>query len=215
MSSPARRPGPRTDLDVPDVIAATAERMFGGSGVDVVSLRAVAREAGVAPAALSYHFPTKDSLVAAVIARRGAAVGEATRAGLLPLTERSGEVSARDVVDAIMAPMVQLLDEDPVGGLHWLKVVNWSALTRSAPLYEDLAVEPGIEALFGLAVERALGERTRATRRRIGIAMFGLVTTLANADLRGYADAVGPDGIDPDFVETLAAYTAAGLCATV
>ena len=43
------RRGPRNDVDVPTMLLDTAERLFGPQSMHEVSLRAVAREAGVAP----------------------------------------------------------------------------------------------------------------------------------------------------------------------
>ena len=45
MTASPRRRGPRVDVDVREALLDTAEELFGTAGVDVVSLRAVAREA--------------------------------------------------------------------------------------------------------------------------------------------------------------------------
>lgn len=46
-----------------------------------MSLRAIAREANVAPRALSYHFATKRSLLEAVVRRRSGLISAASRNG--------------------------------------------------------------------------------------------------------------------------------------
>ncbi len=51
------------------VVVEVAERLSGVQGPEAVSLRSVAREAGVAPAAASHHFG-KGALIAAVVACR-------------------------------------------------------------------------------------------------------------------------------------------------
>src|SRR5215218_8162477 len=147
MSSPARRPGRRLDLDVPSVLVDTAERVFGEGGVDAVSVRAVARAAGVAPAAVFYHFASKEDLVAAVVERRGPAVS-----------------------DAVLAPLVHVIDSDPVAGLNWMKVVDWLGVTRDSAFYDGMDIEPSINAMFASCVGRATGRRSQRIGRRYGIA---------------------------------------------
>lgn len=213
MTDPARRPGKRSDLDVPVALAEAAERMFGEQGVESVSLRAVAREAGVAPAAIFYHYPTKDDLVGAVVARRGRAVGRRIRDDLAALTDPDA-VSVRDVVGAIVMPIVAEVAADPAGGLNWVKVVAWAATTDISPFHTAIEADPSIDSLFVSALEIAL-RRTRSPeiRRRTGIAVFGMLNALAGADRRGYDNAMTADGLDPAFVETLISFTTAGLAA--
>jgi AcrR family transcriptional regulator len=119
VSATSRRRGPRVDVDVREELLDTAEELFGTAGVEVVSLRAVAREAGVAPAALTHHFPSKRALVEAVVLRRARPVGDGVRARLAALQGR-GDVTARDLVDAVLVPFVEELDREPVGAVRWL-----------------------------------------------------------------------------------------------
>ena len=207
-----RRSGPRIDLDVPSTIVTVAEQMFGETSVDSVSLRAVARQAGVAPAAVTYHFPSKPMLVAAVVDRRGKPVGREIRRRLAAVGAAPAP-TVRDLVDAILLPLVAVLDEDPVGGLHWMKTVARLAVTDHDAFYGSLRVGRDLNELFTDACTVTVGPSNGALLRRSGLAMFGLLTALAGADLTGYGKPIGPDGLDPEFVEQLAAFTAAGLAA--
>jgi AcrR family transcriptional regulator len=212
MTAPrARRPGRRLDLDVPSTLVEIAERMFGEAGVDIVSVRAVAREAGVAPAAVFYHFASKEDLVAAVVERRGPAVSEAMRANLVALSESRAKITVREVIDAVLTPLVHVIDSDPVAGLNWMKVVDWLGVTRDSAFYDGPEIEPGINAMFASLVGRATGRRSQKVGRRYGIAMYGMLHALARVDLYGYGGAIGPAGLDPEWVEQLAAFTAGGL----
>lgn len=211
MTSQARRPGRRLDLDVPSTLVETAERVFGEGGVDAVSVRAVARAAGVAPAAVFYHFATKEDLVAAVVDRRGRAVSEEMRSNLVALAEAREKTTVRDVIDAVLLPLVHVIDDDPEAGLNWMKVVDWLGVTRDAAFYEQEGVEPGITALFATCVRRATGRKSPKIGRRYAIAMYGMLHALARADLYGYGGAVGQTGLDKDWVEQLAVFTAGGL----
>lgn len=210
-----RKPGRRSDLDVPGTIVAVAERMFGEASVDSVSLRAVAREAGVAPAAVSYHFPSKHILVTAVVERRSREVGRQVRDRLLAVAALPSPTT-RDLVDSVLEPLVAVVDADPVGGLHWIKVISRLALTDDPAFYDGIQTGRDLGALFTGASGAALGADGPAVDRRLGLAMFGMLTALAGADLVGYDGAFSSaDGLDPGFVEQLATFTAAGLAAGV
>lgn len=210
--SPSRRPGPRVDVDVPVLLVSTAERMFAEQGIGSVSLRAVAREAGVAPAAVSYHYSSKPALVAAVIARRELQVGQQMRDGLTRLIESEEPVTVRDLVDALMQPFVDLLASEPVTGLHWLKIFSRLALTDDPIFLAGISREPNLPDLFWAASARALPDVDDDVQRRVGLGVYGMITALAGADLTGYGRPLGADGVlDRDFVEQLARFTAAGI----
>ena len=55
-------------------ILAAADRLFYGQGIHAVGVDAVAAEAGISKRTLYNHFPSKDELVAAYLARRGQSV---------------------------------------------------------------------------------------------------------------------------------------------
>src|SRR5437588_7750170 len=95
---PARR-GPRGDVDAKTLIIDTAERMFGDATIDAVSLRAVAREAGLGSRAVPYHFPSKSDLVAAVLRRRSTPLARTFTDRLTDLVHRAESPTVRDVVE--------------------------------------------------------------------------------------------------------------------
>jgi AcrR family transcriptional regulator len=209
VSEPQRRRGPRVDVDVREALLDTAEELFGTAGVEVVSLRAVAREAGVAPAALTHHFPSKRALVEAVILRRGRPVGDEVRRRLTDLQGRS--VVARDLVDAVLVPFVDELNREPVRAVRWLKILVTLALNEDDIVTDELVNEADVTELFLSAAGSAPGLRDAVLGQRAGIAMFSMLTALAGADLGGYGRPIGPGGLDPSYVEQLAVFTSGGL----
>ncbi len=212
-TTPAARPGPRTDLDVRTRLLDVAERLFAANGVGADSLRAIAREAGVSSAAVPYHFATKQALVDGVVARRGEELTRQARDRLAALLERpEGELATRDVVDAVLVPLVAMIDADPDGGLAWVKVVTQLANNRDVA-WADLADGgPSASELFHSAAVRALPRyASTAVQFRLGIAMFSMLGSLAGADQGKPAGKFGPAGLDPVFVEELGRFTAAGL----
>ena len=102
----------------------TAERLFGDHGIDGVSLRAINAAAGVGPAAVHYHFGSKQGLLEAVLLERGSEVLRMVLIRTRQLAARPDPPSARDLVDVIAGPYRALLESDPVRGLHWIKLVS-------------------------------------------------------------------------------------------
>jgi AcrR family transcriptional regulator len=187
----------------------TAEELFGTAGVDVVSLRSVARAAGVAPAALTHHFPSKRALVEAVVLRRGRPVGDAVRERLGGLQGRD-DLATRDLVEAVLLPFVDELDREPVRAVRWLKILVNLALNEDEIVTRELVGDVDVTALF-LNAAQAIPALRGTAAERAGIAMFSMLTALAGADLGGYGKPIGPDGLDPAYVEQLALFTSGGL----
>jgi AcrR family transcriptional regulator len=206
------RRGPRTDIDSRTLIIDTAERMFGDETIDAVSMRAVAREAGLGTRAVTYHFPSRSDLVAAVLKRRLPVVAQATTEGLAALRERRAAPSVREVVETILTPYVNMLREEPRPALRWIKVFNQLALTEDQVWTDEFGAAPTFPELFLAAAARALPEITdEKVQRQTALAMYSMVSMLAGADLAAYGHPLGPHGLDPEWVEQLVIFTSAGL----
>jgi AcrR family transcriptional regulator len=210
VSTIPRRRGPRVDVDVREALLDTAEELFGTAGVEVVSMRAVARAAGVAPAALTHHFPSKRALVEAVVLRRARPVGDGVRTRLRDLQGRD-DLTARDLVDAVLVPFVDELDREPVGGVRWLKILVTLALNEDEIVTRELVNDVDVTELFVGAASSVPRLRDTVVGQRAGIAMFSMLEALAGADLGGYGRPLGADGLDPAYVEQLAVFTSGGL----
>jgi AcrR family transcriptional regulator len=210
-TAPSRR-GPRTDVDTRALIIDTAERMFGDATIDAVSMRAVAREAGLGTRAVTYHFPSKRDLVAAVLHHRLPVVAKATTEGLEALIHRRAAPSVRDVVETILSPYVNMLRAEPRAVLRWIKVFNQLALTEDRIWTDEFGVDPSFPDLFLSATARALPDISdEKVQRRAAIAMYSMITMLASADRAAYGHPLGPKGLDAAWVEQLVIFTAAGL----
>lgn len=211
-SAPARRRGPRTDVDTRTLIIDVAERMFGDATIGAVSLRAVAREAGLGTRAVTYHFPSKRDLVAAIIDRRAPAFTLQTVTGLAALGEQETAPSVRDVVEAILNPFIALLRHDPYGASRWIKVFTQLALTEDQLWSDLLGSDPSITDLFLRAASRAIPDLSDTmVQRRAGIAMYSTITMLASVDRSAYGQPLSDTGLEPDWVEQLVIFTTAGL----
>ena len=100
-----------------------AERLFADHGVAGVSLRAINAEAGLSPAALHYHFGTKNALLEALLDRRMPALME-RRSELLDAVEKGpGPPTSREVMDALIRPLAELLAREGEGGRRYLRML--------------------------------------------------------------------------------------------
>ncbi|WP_458689763.1 TetR/AcrR family transcriptional regulator [Nocardia tengchongensis] len=93
-------------------LIAAAEQLLLTEPYDEVSVRAVCAAAGANPAAVHYHFGSKEALVGALIEDR---LGPLWAEGLAGAS--GGRDSVPAVVDTILAPFVALA-ADPLGRLH-------------------------------------------------------------------------------------------------
>ncbi|MFI6866189.1 TetR/AcrR family transcriptional regulator [Nocardia sp. NPDC050406] len=90
-------------------LLAAAERLLLTERYDDVSVRGICTAAGTNPAAVHYHFGSKEALVAALIEDRLGPVWADRLAAV--------DTSVPAVVDAVIAPFVEL-SADPIGRLH-------------------------------------------------------------------------------------------------
>ncbi|WP_227981843.1 TetR/AcrR family transcriptional regulator [Nocardia spumae] len=128
-------------------LLAAAERLLLTERYDDVSVRAICTAAGANPAAVHYHFGSKEALIAALIEDR---LGPLWAEGLAAATGAEPR-SVPAVVDAVIEPFVGLA-ADPVGRLHlrllaglilrrrpmswqheWFRMESWSRLLPGLP----------------------------------------------------------------------------------
>ena len=88
----------------------TAERLFAEKGLDSVSTREIAREAGQKNhSALQYHFGDRDRLIAAILDFRMIPLNE-RRLEMLDALERERRTDdVRALVEALVRPFVEVL----------------------------------------------------------------------------------------------------------
>jgi AcrR family transcriptional regulator len=188
----------------------TAERMIADRGVDATSIRSINAAAGRNPAAVYFHFGTKETLVAAVLDRRMEIVG-GRRAGLIAKMLDSSTPSTRDFVDTIVVPLHEVWRDEPWGGTYvrFLRALHgagepWRSMPRAA--FEPHNAGIG-DALITVLPDVSVGER--ALRLRV----LGSTATMMLADLADF-DASGEGGPIPpraEAVEGLSVFLAGGL----
>ncbi|MFJ9783004.1 TetR/AcrR family transcriptional regulator [Amycolatopsis sp. NPDC101161] len=133
-----------------DRLLATAERLLLDTGYERVSVRAICTAAGLNPAAVHYHFGSKDALVAAMLEDRLAPVWRDVLDDVERRRQQGWVPAAADLADAVLEPLAGLA-ADPVGHLRlhllgrvllsgqrmhwqspWFSLDPWVGLLRAA-----------------------------------------------------------------------------------
>lgn len=198
--------GQRTRQHLLDV----TERLFADHGVEAVSLRSITTAAGLATGAVHYHFGSKEELLAAVVARRGAGVLQRMAQLIAALEAGRGKPTARALVDTMAVPLLEVYQRDGDAGLRWLKVV--ARLTEMRDPAVLAGTEPHERRLEVLLVRAFPDTDLESLRRTWRIASVMLVRLLGDIDSPS-AHFPGEPATAPDFVDAAIDFCADGLTA--
>ncbi len=173
-----------------ELMIAAAERLFAEHGIDGVSLREVAAEAGQRNnSAAQYHFGNKDGLIRAIFEHRLSELDDRRRQLLAELDRAGRGTDLRGLVEATVRPLVELVLARP-GKSWYLRFL--AQLVVSPELHKinllDLSYAPGIRTVVERVVEslRPLPQRLR--EQRIRQATFLIVHSLADGERRVRAE---------------------------
>lgn len=106
-----------------NAILDTAEALFAQSGFDGVPIREVAKKANVALSLVTYHFPSKEQLIDAVITRRSDVVVAARRKELHKFIQE-GSRDVTKFVEAFTRPFVDLIGSGDEGWRNFGEIVS-------------------------------------------------------------------------------------------
>ncbi|MBL8644489.1 MAG: TetR/AcrR family transcriptional regulator [Rhodospirillaceae bacterium] len=119
--------------DTRERLILAAERLFAEKGVDAVSLRQVNAAAGQKNAsAAHYHFGSKEELIEAIYEFRMARVNARRLDMLAALDARKASASLRNLVEAVVLPMVEEIEAGK-GGKHYIRFI---AQVRGHPAHD-------------------------------------------------------------------------------
>lgn len=113
-----------------DRLLAAAEELYGGQGIDAVSLREIQRASGVKNVnALQYHFKDRAGLLNALLDKHDRDI-EQRRHALLDRYEAVGAPDIRALAEALVLPLAAKLDD---GGGDYLCILS-DLLNRRQPI---------------------------------------------------------------------------------
>jgi AcrR family transcriptional regulator len=192
-----------------------AEELFAVHGPEGVSIRALNTAAGAAQTSVHYHFGSKEELLLAVVRRRGAAVISGIHRRVGDLEAARGRPSARGIMDALAVPLLAVLDDDPAGGLRWLKLTARLNVARDPAVIQGTAGPGTVEERFDGLLRRAFPDADpRALGRAWRIAATVLFRSLGDLDTAAaHLPDDDPATISADFVEAVITFCADGLAA--
>ncbi len=106
-------------------ILETATRLFAEHGFDAVPLRDIAVAADVNGAAINYHFGSKEELIRAVYRRIFKSLNELRLRALddAEVAARNGSVEVREIVRALVEPIVSFATAEESGGIYWARLM--------------------------------------------------------------------------------------------
>lgn len=173
-----------------------AEKLFGERTFDTVSLRDITQEADVTLALVSYHFGTKDRLLAEVVGRRAHILGDKRRARLDAL-KKKGSLTTESIFDAFMRPLFEQMSSGEQGWESYVLILpqlgqsnRWLNLlhdnfdeTAELFLSELRLIHPELKKpvlLRGFTIALAAMLQTLSRNRRVDVLSGGAV---AAADL--------------------------------
>lgn len=206
-----------------DKLLDVGEKLFAEKGIEGVSIRELAREAGVNLAAVHYHFQGKQGLYEEVIRRRVIPKRERILAALAELRERADAPTLEDVVRAIIDAHIR----DTLDPSHWETSLRLFAreVHTQGNASEVIQAEM-ILPMRDVALEMVKASRPDIDERRlvwvvmsaIGQVLFFMMRWYARRTGHGVGGSAMFDGVFPDdhqefiemVVDHVARLTAAG-----
>ncbi len=181
-----------------DRLLTVAERLLLQSGYDALSLRAVNAAAGMNPAAVHYHFGSKEALVAALLEKRLGPMWEE------PLAELTTPATVAELVEVVIAPLTRLA-RTPAGRIR-LHLLARFVLGRRAPAFTStwFTLRPWVALL-----RAARPDLTEQDAHHRWILAFALI-------LQSFGDPLTevPDGTPMVPADALTTFVVAGLDAS-
>ncbi len=191
----------------PEHLVNTAERLYAQRGIAGVSLRQIVAAAGHRnPAAIQYHFGSRDGLLRAIVESRVGLFNDRRLEMLDALRRRGRDDDLRGVVEAVVLPFAQ--DEPP--GAYYVRFLARLSAHRAemGRVFASVSDESGLSVRrVHAALERCLAHLPPAVRtNRIAMAMSLTVSTLAERQERAEAgedDLLPADAFVGDLVDAV------------
>ena len=204
--------------DTKTAILDAAQKLMAEHGINGVSLRAILTEAGANPAALHYHFGSRESLIEAILIRHGRPNSERRRAIVEKKLARKRTAEVHDVVDALVDPILEMLTEDGESGRRFVQFLARLQSDRTG-IHLELEAERKADIRKGIRkmyAEACPDIPKQVKSQRITMAIDTMLQSLANADVMSSVWTKDYPGKDlAKFANSLKDFLAGGLSADV
>lgn len=156
-------------------VLSAAERLFAEDGFEGVSIRDIAREAGVSLSVVGFHGGSKDDLFLTIFQRRAETLNHARREALAELRARKGDaLTRRDILEAYILPYSRMA---------WSGDPQWAAYAKLiARIATDERWYPRVRDLFDPIAQEFLAAIVAvdpdAPRDRLAMAFVVSVTAM-------------------------------------
>lgn len=169
-----------------DRVLDAAERCFAANGFAAVTIRQIAREAGVTLGVVGFHGGSKDELFGTVLARRTDTLN-ALRTEALAELKAGGAFTIRDLVDAYLAPYLQIASRgDP----------QWRAYAQLiARIVSDDQYYPQVRDLYDPVARTYIDEIRRLRPAASAEALATVLTLTVSSMLSIVASRVRIEGL--------------------
>ncbi|SCW47256.1 transcriptional regulator, TetR family [Sphingobium faniae] len=189
-------------------IKKVALRLFAERGVDGVTVREIAAAAGQKNhGAVGYHFGSKEALVRAIVMDGAMALDRERNAVLDRLEREGGPRSIREVIDALILPVLALPEE------HYVPFIVIFAMTHRDMMLD--AIDPAWNRAYGRGLDhlRSLmpADLAPALQNQRFVFMGAYISAVLSARQRALADHSrdhpmwGSDASIEHFLQTLVA----------
>jgi AcrR family transcriptional regulator len=111
----------KTRTDTRSAIMDSAETLLAEHGINGVSLREILRDAQANPAALNYHFGSKDGLIQAILDRHGHATKGPRLEMIRALENTDTQPTIAELIDVMVDPLLEFLHEEGESGRRFLR----------------------------------------------------------------------------------------------
>ncbi|WP_068094365.1 TetR/AcrR family transcriptional regulator [Novosphingobium rosa] len=161
-----------------------ALHLFAESGVDGVTVRAIAAAAGQKNhGAVGYHFGSKEALVRSIVKDGAVELDRLRHAALDAQEAQGGPRTVRDVVDVLIGAVTALSDDD------YVRFITLFGMTHRDLMIE--AIEPEWNHAYGRCLahlRRLMPPMSSALRNQRFVFMGALLSAVLSARARALAD---------------------------
>jgi AcrR family transcriptional regulator len=182
LSPSLREPAPRSPAA--EQLKQAALRLFSENGVDGVTVREIAAAAGQKNhGAVGYYFGSKEALIREVVMDGAVALERLRNDALDRLEQDGGPHGVRDIVDVLVLPATQLMDE------YFISFITLFGMTHRDLMLD--AIDPAWNRAYGRCLghlRRLLPEMSPALQNQRFVFMGAYLSAVLAARARALAD---------------------------